>query len=200
MEDLDNEILDQEIIEVIWTGPYSWPKFEHQNGLLSIPRQPGVYLQTFEYKGGYLIYAAGLTRRPIPVRFREHTRNYMNGEYNVLDVGAIQQGFRKEVWHGWGWSPEKQIEFEKHKSAIHNALHKQLAEFRIFVAEVGTQIRVLERLEAAIMITLYEQPSPFCDIPDKGMMLAPRWDSEKPILTENKVMAKLYGIPLRLEI
>ena len=59
-------------IEVTWNGPYGWPTFESENNLRPIPRNPGVYLQTFRYQDGYLIYAAGITRRPVPTRFREH--------------------------------------------------------------------------------------------------------------------------------
>ena len=93
-------------IEATWDGPYSWPTYETENKLPPIPKIPGVYLQTFEYQGGYLIYAAGLTRRPAPRRFREHTHKYMNGEYTVLDIAAVQQGIRKEIWHGWGYAKE----------------------------------------------------------------------------------------------
>jgi hypothetical protein len=190
----------ESIIESKWTGPYGWPKFENESNLCPIPRQTGVYLQTVEYQSGYLIYAAGLTRRSIPKRFREHTYKYMSGDYTVLDIDAMQQGFRKEIWHGWGWSTEKRAEFEKQKSIIHKAVHMQLVGFRIFVANVGTKPRILERIEASIMNTLYQQPSPFCDIPDRGMMLAPRWNTESPILVKNKCEVMLYGLPLFLEI
>ena len=46
-------------IEVTWSGPYSWPGFESKNNLPSIPEVPGVYLWTFDYQDGYLIYARG---------------------------------------------------------------------------------------------------------------------------------------------
>lgn len=187
-------ILDQETIDINWTGPYSWPKFELENNLPSIPNHSGIYLQTIEYQDGYLIYAAGLTRRPVPVRFREHTRKYMSGDYTIFDIVAMQQGIRKEMWHGWGWTPEKRTEFEKQKPIIQAAAHRQLVGFRIFVADVGTQPRILERLEASIMENLYKQPAPFCDIPDKGMMLAPRWDSENPIIVKNRCTVMLYGL------
>lgn len=187
-------------IEIIWTGPYSWPKYEDENKLKYIPKKPGVYLQTVEYQDGYLIYAAGLTRREIPKRFREHTYKYMSGDYNVLDIAAMKQGVRNEVWHGWGWTPDKKAEFEKRKTEILNAVQKQLTGFRIFIADIGTQPRILERLEASIMNNLYVQPAPFCDIPDKGMMLAPRWDSEIPITVKNICECRLFGLPTNLEI
>jgi hypothetical protein len=187
-------------IEATWDGPYGWSGFERDNNLRPIPQLPGVYLQTFEYQGGYLIYAAGLTRRPVPARFSEHTRQYMNGEYNVLDISVAQQGVRKEIWHGWGYARKHREEFEERKSIILDAVRKQLAGFRIFVTDIGREPRVLERFEAAIMINLYQQPSPICDMPDRGMHLAPRWTSEHPIIVKNKCAAILYGLPALLEI
>ncbi len=160
-------------MEISWDGPFSWPKFELENNLPATLNHPGVYLWAVEFENGYLIYVAGLTRRPIPTRLREHTRKYMKGEYNVLDIDAMQQGVRREIWHGWGWSLAKRVKFEERKLVIHEAVNRQLAGFRIFVTDVGAQPRVLERLEASIMGNLYKQPAPFCNIPDKGMMLAP---------------------------
>ena len=168
-------------IEATWNGPYGWPTFESENSLTPIPKILGVYLQTFEYQSGYLIYAAGLTRRPVPTRFREHTRKYMNGDYNVLDIASAQQGIRREIWHGWGYARKHRAEFEERKSIILDAVHKQLVGFCIFVTDVGRELRVLERLEASIMSNQYQQPSPICDIPDRGMQLSPRWDSENLI-------------------
>lgn len=188
------------MMEAVWSGPFSWQGFEQKNELPSIPNQPGLYLQTVRYKDGYLIYAAGLTRRTIRKRFGEHTRKYRLGEYNVLDIIAMQQGIRKEIWHGWGWTPAKRAEFEERKTLILDAVQKQLSGFRIFVTDIGTEARILERLEAAVMNHLYQQPSPLCDIPDKGMMLAPRWNVEFPVIIKNKCCSLLYGLPDHLEI
>jgi hypothetical protein len=190
-------------IEVRWDGPYSWPGYESENGLRPIPKIPGIYLQTFEYQGGYLIYAAGLTRRSVPERFKQHALKYMNGEYNVLDIAAAQQGVRKEIWHGWGYARNHREEFEERKSIILDAVRKQLAGFRIFITDMvdtRREARVLERFEAAIMGHLYQQPSPICDIPDRGMHLASRWDSENPIIVRNNCADLLHGLPALLEI
>jgi len=187
-------------IEVAWKGPYSWPGFEDLNKLPAIPKVSGVYLQTFEYHDGYLIYAAGLTRRPIPSRFREHTRKYKNGEYNVLDLVKAESGIRKELWHGWGYAREHRDEFEAKKAMILKAVERQLSGFRIFLAEIEIKPRLLERLEATIMNTLSQQPPPICDIPDKGMMLSRRWDNERPLVIRNLSKVVLHGLPSRLAI
>ena len=187
-------------LQITWNGPFAWPTFEGQTGLQSIPKLSGLYLQTFEYKSGYIIYAAGLTRRPVPARFKEHTQKYMNGEYNVLDINAAQQGIRKEIWHGWGYAKKHRDEFDERKLEILDAVQKQLEGFRIFVGNVGEEPRILERLEASIMENLYRQPSPFCDIPDKGMFLSQRWDSEDPVFIESNCIVNIHGLPSRFEI
>lgn len=197
------EMTGEAAVEVIWAGPFSWPGFESNGFSHPIPQTPGVYLQTFEYGGRYLIYAAGLTRRPIPTRFKEHTRRYLNGEYNVLDLAAVQGGARREIWHGWGYARKHRGEFEKQKPIILDAVHKQLTGFRIFTANLestGEKTRLPERLEASIMACLYRQPSPICDIPDKGMQLAPRRPLEGSILVKNYCVAVLHGLPDTLEI
>jgi hypothetical protein len=79
-------------------------------------------------------------------------------------------------------------------------VRKQLTGFRIFAADIGTKPRILERLEAAIMENLYKQPMPLCDIPDRGMMLAPRRKSEIPIIVKNECSVLLHGLPACLEI
>jgi hypothetical protein len=187
-------------IEIRWQGPFSWPKFEDVNNLPPIPKIPGVYLQTFQYRDGYLIYAAGITTRTVPTRYGEHTRKYKNGEYNVLDIASAQQGRRKEIWNGWGYAREHRAEFEERNSVILDAVNKQLAGFCIFVADIGREPRVLKRVEAAIMENLYQQPSPICDIPDRGMNLSARWNSENPIIVKNSCPSILYGLPTALEI
>jgi hypothetical protein len=186
--------------DVFWNGPFSWPKFEEKSGLPSIPKSSGVYLQTFRYLNGYLIYSAGITRRPFPVRFREHSRSYMNGDYNVLDPSKAEQGVREEIWHGWSYAKTHRSQFEERKLEIQEAVKEHLARFCLFVAEIGTERRLLERIEGSIMKHLSEQPPPYCSIPDQGMMLAPRWDHEIPRLMRNYSKVKIYGIPKILVI
>jgi hypothetical protein len=133
-------------MQVSWLGPYSWPGFEEINGLSALPAFPGVYLWTVDHLSGYLIYAAGLTRRRFRVRFNEHTGRYLAGQYTVLDISDMQLGRRSEVWHGWGWIPEKHAQFTERQTEIREAAKRQLAGFRVFVANVETSGRVLGRV------------------------------------------------------
>lgn len=187
-------------ITVIWQGPFSWPSYESKNHMPPVPQVSGVYLQTFEYDEGYIIYCAGITRRSVYVRFKEHSHAYTEGSYNVLDVDAIRQGVRKEIWHGWDYARKHPEEFEERKDLILGAVDKQLIAFSIFVAELGNEPRLLERVEAGIMQNLYQQPSPICDIPDQGMYLSAKWDSEDTIVIKNECPFLFHGLPNYLEI
>ncbi len=188
------------MLKVRWQGPFGWPGYEGVNGLPPVPKVPGVYLLTFEYENGYIIYCAGFSGRSVPDRLREHTREFMNGRYNVLDVEALRQGSRVEVWHGWGYARQHRDEFERRKQEILEAVRKELAAFRVFVAALPCNKRLLERLEAAIMDALYEQLPPISIIPDQGMHLSRRKDGEEPIIVENVSPARLYGLPSLLQI
>jgi hypothetical protein len=181
-------------VKVTWLGPYSWPGFEEINELSELPAFPGVYLLTVEYLSGYLIYAAGLTRRRFRDRFKEHTGKYLAGHYTVLNISDMHLGRRYEVWHGWGWTPEKRAQFAERQTEIREAAKRQLAGFRVFIASVETTGRILERLEAAIMNQLYREASPLCDVPDRGMMLAPMRKNEQPIAVRTVCESTLHGL------
>lgn len=187
-------------INLDWTGPHGWPGFTEADNLSSIPRLPGIYLWTFRYEDGYLIYGAGITGRPVSERIAEHTRHYLAGEYNVLDIDAAERGMRKEIWHGWQYAKAHRDEFDSRKEAILAAVRRQLAGFRIFTAVVELDVRIRKRIEAAIMNHLYRQPSPFGDLPDTGMSLSKRWESEAPITVINRWDNILHSLPAQLSI
>ena len=187
-------------IDVAWTGPYGWPKFEAESGLPPLPKHSGVYLQTVEYQDGYIIYAAGLTRRPFKKRFAEHTRNYIRGEYNILDIHELRHGIRKKIWQGWGWTSEKRVEFAARQTELFDAVRQQMAGFRMFVADVDIDGRIPERLEAAVMNFIYAADAPFCDVADRGMQLTPRWPNEEPIMIRATCDKTLHGLPRYFEI
>lgn len=187
-------------LEMTWMGPYAWPGFEIVDQLQTIPEVSGLYLQTFEYRDGFLVYGAGLTRRSVRTRLKEHTSKYMNGEYTVLDVTEVQQGKRKEIWHGWGHARQHRNEYEYRKREIIEAVRRQLEGYRVFIANIGEEPRILERLEAAIMENLYQQSPPLCDIPDKGMQLSPRWENEEPVIVKSICPEIIHGLPKVFEI
>ena len=197
-----------ETIEVTWRGPFAWPGKAEANGLKDLQNCEysslcGVYLWTVKYKRGYLIYAAGYTKRPFLTRFREHTRAHREGFFTVFDMETMQAGRRREIWHGFFTKkrpPERDKEFLRRRNEIEEAVENQLSKFRVFLAPLNRETRILKRFEGAIMNSLYEAPTPFSTIPDKGMSLSLRWEAEKPILIRNMSASKLYALPIELEI
>jgi hypothetical protein len=68
----------------------------------------------------------------------------------------------------------------------------------MFVTEAGDDKRFLQRIEASIMQSLYNQPSPHRDILDEDMHFARRRHDEEPITVTHVCASTLYGIPKQL--
>jgi hypothetical protein len=196
-----------EVIDLHWRGPYRWPSLgsDADDGAFAtaVASNGGIYLWTVEHYDGFLIYAAGITRRPLVKRFREHTRAYRRGIYTIFDMPSMKKGIRREIWHGFWYkkrSAEKQNEYDSRCEEIGLAAEEQLSNFRIFVASVDPKPRLLDRIEAAIMNALYAVEGPVSNIPDRGMKLAPRWRSESPILVRNVARVLFHGLPGELHV
>lgn len=194
--DVDSSKITKKILN--WKGPFSWPKFEEYNNQEEMKPTEGVYLWTFEFKEGFLIYAAGITNST-KRRFATHTREYRKGNYTILDIDAAQKGIRKEIWHGWNYAKENQDEFIEKKEMILKSIEEQLKSFRIFIAEIPDK-RKRERLEAGIMQNIYISKDFWSELADRGMYLKGRYNSEMPIEIQNCCNHKIYGLKEFLEI
>jgi len=196
-----NRLIDSSKIRVEniqWQGPFSCPGYETKSGLDKVPDIEGLYLFTFEYNEGYLVYGAGITNSTRR-RLKTHVREYKKGNYTVLDVDSAEKGIRQEIWHGWQYAKTHQEEYNERKIVILNAVDNQLTSSRIFVAQVlGKRIR--ERFEASIMHNIYSCKESWADLSDRGMHLLGRYNSEMPIETNNMSYCKIYGLPRTLEI
>ncbi len=195
-------------LQLNWHGPSRWPGLAHQGCYedlegAGIASDCGVYLWTVEHEGGFLIYTAGITRRPFRERFREHTREYQSGVYTIFDVPSLMRGERKKIWPGFWYRkrpPALEQEYERRKPELIVALDALLSAYRVFVAPLPPVPRVLKRVEAGIMNALYAAGGAASAVPDRGMALSPRWDSESPLLVRNTVGVVLHGMPLELEV
>ena len=162
-----------------------------------------MYLWTVEYLDKYLIYAAGQTNRPFIKRFREHTKAHKEGFFTIFDMEEMEQGHRKEIWHGFftrKHPAEKVQEFKDRYEEIQKAVATQLAGFRVFVAPMEPDVRLLKRTESAIMNILYNSPAPASEIPDRGMSLSGRWENEEPVFVRNVGNFNFQALPEEFEI
>jgi hypothetical protein len=193
-----SDISKFEIKEIAWQGPFSWTGYENQNNLDTIPDTEGIYLWTFQYNDGYLVYCAGITKST-KKRFRQHTLEYKSGNYTVFNVNEAEQGRRVEIWHGWSYARTHRNEFNDRKEEILNAVENQLKSFRVFVAQVPDK-RERARFESAIMNSIYNSTESWAELADRGMALSKRRKDEIPIVIKNISDIKFYGLPEFLEI
>ncbi len=196
-----NRIRDSSKIEnkeINWKGPFSWPGFEKENNLNTIIDVAGVYILSFEYKDGFLLYAVGITNSTRK-RILTHAREYRKGNYNILDSDCARNGEREEIWHGWKYAKTHKEEFLEKKDYILEATEKQLKSFRIFIAEIP-ELRKRERIEAALMQNIYVSKESWSELADRGMHLKGRYNVEIPIEIQNLCKQKLYGLPNNIEI
>lgn len=196
-----NRSRDSHLIEtetIIWDGPFSWPKYSHNNQLGEVPDAAGVYLFTFNYKDGYIIRSAGVSNS-IKRRISQDTREYKKGNYTVLDVESGQIGIRQELWHGWSYAKENRAEFYNNQDTILKAVDNELASYRLFIAKIPDK-RKRARLEFSIMHDIYSSHELWSDLVDRGMNLTGRFNKEIPIKIKNSCQYKLYGLPDSLEI
>ena len=196
-----NRVRDASLIkteDILWQGPFSWPGFEQINKLDTLPDTAGVYLFTFEYKDGYILRSAGVTNS-MKRRFSQHKREYMSGNYTVLDVESANNGGRNEIWHGWSYAKEHKDEFLRYKDYILQSVENELASYRLFITKI-TDKRKQERIEFAIIQNAYISKKPWGDLVDGGMALRGRGNSEIPIEARNICSHTIYGIPKVFEI
>ena len=192
------DISKTELKEIVWQGPFSWSGYENQNGLDKIPDIDGIYLWTFKYEQGYLVYCAGITKST-KKRFRQHTLEYKSGNYTVFNVTEAEKGKRVEIWRGWSYAKAHREEFNERKEEILSAVERQLNSFSVFIAQMSDK-RERARFEAAIMHQIYDSKEPWAELADRGMALSKRRKEEVPIVIKNISNVKFYGLPKILEI
>ena len=191
--------VSQKHLDIEWKGPFDWPEPREDSPLR---KMQGVYMWTTEGPSGYVIYLMGVTRRAIGKRLSEHRRSFLQGKYTILDVSAWRKGTRKEIWHGmWAGhnSTERKAEFKRQKIELQEHARAHMRGTAIFVAEV-TENRLQHRIEASYMQALYEAEKPYCNLPDRGMSLAPRRKSETPIVVTNHCNCPFVNLPKMVEI
>jgi hypothetical protein len=189
-------------VEVL--GPFAWLKSEgdHTPWLFDAPeaRRCGVYLMTAATQAGWIIFWVGQTSRPFRERFATHSREFLAGTYNVLDATELQTGRRTVRWYGLWWrkgSPERYDEYLAQAGDVAVHTRALLRAARVFFIPLDPNKRILARIEAAIVNTLYADPNVGA-ILDKGYHLAPRWPTEPPAEIE-LIGTTFLGLPEVLE-
>ena len=176
------------------SGPFGWPNYENTKDKL--PTTSGLYLTTFETNDGFIPWGLGVTSRPVRVRFLEHSRNFKNGEYNILNVQTAISGQRQIEWKGWGWTEEKRKKYANIKNNVTGSAEEQFLATYIFIVNLPKSIR-LERLESALTDYFHASGN---SLIDQGMQLSRRWEVEEKILVKFDTFHKVISLPNQIEI
>lgn len=172
-------------LEVI--GPFSWisASGDAPARIFDVPesRKCGVYLFTLPTAEGNLIYWVGQTSQPLRARIVTHSREFLAGTYNILDMAKLREGHRTVLWQGLWWrkkSPDRYEEYLLSAGEVTPHTLTQLRSTHIFMVPTPKNRRFLARVEASIVNTLYANPD-VGPILDQGYHLAPRWETEDPV-------------------
>lgn len=175
------------VLELEAIGPYSWipASADAPPRIFDVPaaKQCGVYLFTVPTAEGPLVYWVGQTSQPVRARLATHSREFLAGTYNVLDVAALRRAQRKVLWKGLWWRKDSVDRYEEYLLAagkVGPLTLEQLRATHIYLIPTRKDRRLLARLEAAIVNTLYADPD-VGTILDRGYSLAPRREDELPI-------------------
>lgn len=185
-----------------WQGPFTYQRAVGESCFDSwAAKEPGVYLWTFEYRDGYLIYIPGLTMASFAERLGAYINLFRQGKYTILNGLSAQRGIRDEIWHGllWDKTPGRKEMFSSRQVEYERAADEMMSKMRIFLAPLRAERRVVPRIEAAIIDILYSGVGPVHDLPDKGMHREPRQLIEEPFTVRSNAHVLLHGLPSSFE-
>jgi hypothetical protein len=175
------------MMELEVVGPFSWisPFADAPPRIFDVPESTkcGVYLFTVPTAEGNLIYWVGQTSQPVRARLATHSREFLAGTYNILDMARLREGQRAVLWPGLWWRKESADRYEEYLLRAGEVAPLTLTQLRsthIFMVPTPKDRRFLARVEASIVSTLYADPE-VGPILDRGYSLAPRWETEDPV-------------------
>lgn len=193
------------MLDVEAIGPFSWIPGapDAPPRIFDVPesRKCGVYLFTVPTAEGCLAYWVGQTSQPVRTRLATHSREFLAGTYNVLDVSHLREGRRTVVWRGLWWRKGSCERYEEYLLSAGQVAPLTLAQLRathVYLIPTPKDRRLLARLEAGIVNTLYADPE-VGSILDRGYSLAPRWENEAPI-SVRLTGPRFRGLPSILEV
>jgi len=193
------------MLELETIGPFSWisscvdspPRVFD----VSASSKCGVYLFTVPTTKGHLIYWVGQTSQPVRARLTTHSREFLAGTYNILDMAELREGKRTVLWRGLWWRKDSADRYEEYLLNAGQVAPLTLTQLRathIYVIPSPKDRRLLARLEASIVNTLYADLE-VGSILDRGYNLAPRWNTEDPVQIR-LTGSSFRGLPSVLEV
>ena len=141
---------------ISFRGPYGFLKSEKYPSIFKSSLKKGIYIWTVLFGKNGLIHYIGMTKRQFKVRIMEHFKGYLSGEYGIHDPEELQKGKSVLIWKGL-WRGADIEDFIKQHNVLFPKLLSQIKLYKIYVAPLDCEIRLIERMEAAISDYLCKQ-------------------------------------------
>ncbi len=171
-------------LSVKWYGPYSFVDSGVENVFTcSMGEKKGVYLFTIPFEGKYLVYYVGETGASFANRMLQHAQSYLNGFYRIFDPEEFVKGRKILLWGGM-WKADRRepkliSDFIDKQAELAPKIILFLKQFRIFLAPIGKDKRIIERVEAEIARSLNQQEGLIGAFQDKDVRYRPTSPDEQ---------------------
>ena len=147
---------------VKWFGPYCLVGNKDENIFTNLlGERKGVYLLAIPFDGKHLVYYVGETGVSFSQRLLQHIQNYLSGFYRLFDPEEFAEGRKILVWGGMWKSDRKDpkfiLDFLKRHSELAPKILRFVEQFRVFLAPIDADKRILERIESEIARSINEQ-------------------------------------------
>jgi hypothetical protein len=167
-----------------WCGPYSFIESEGENVFTcSLAEKKGVYLFTIPFEGKYLVYYVGETGASFANRLLQHVQSYLNGFYRIFDPEEFAKGKKVLLWGGM-WKTDRRepkliCDFINEQAELAPKIIKFIGQFRIFLAPIDENKRIIERIESEIARSLIQQSGFIGDFQDNDIRYRPTKPNEQ---------------------
>lgn len=185
--------------EVSFRGPYGFLKSENHPSILKSLLKKGIYIWTVPFGKNELIHYVGMTKRQFKVRIMEHFKGYLSGEYGIHDPKELQKGKSVLIWKGL-WRGANIEDFIKQHNVLFPKLLSQIKLYKIYVAPLDCDIRLIERMEAAISNYLRNQGGTVGNFQESDIRYKKRKESEESLFVKISYNSKIIGLPQILKV
>ncbi|MBS4027074.1 MAG: hypothetical protein KGZ58_00435 [Ignavibacteriales bacterium] len=165
-------------LNIKWEGPFSL--FENQDceSIFSSDKlkSPGLYLWTIPYNDSYLVNYVGISATSILDRLETHIVHYLSGRYTIYDPEKFQNGIKERIY-----CPSGRVrDFLNNNLPLSQIIFPLLKTFKLLIAPVEQEKRILERIESSI-IKILRKDNVACGFLDNQRIIASLWREEKEI-------------------
>jgi hypothetical protein len=179
-------------MNISFIGPFSWADASRAPEASEF----GIYLWTVPLQSGHLVYYVGETGVSFSDRLREHNRDFFAARHCIYKAAEFARGEKAKLWQGfWGPGRKPEAECRANRERFSKSAQEMLSVLQVFLAPFKTDKRIRQRIEGAILKSLYAVPGTFML---EGVIGQPRRNGEEPpIECTIASPVPLVGVPQR---